>query len=148
MAKAFYVYRILGERDETVYIGKGTGRRLSHQKRRFKADGEIIAEFVSEGAAYHHEKKLIALHNPPLNRCGGGGGGIFGKSSLAKNNEEAMFEMAARIIRTLKHYKQIRFFKVDLKTQLERFVQSLIDKYGSDIFAERLLPYNIKILIN
>ena len=43
--KGFYVYRILGEMGETVYIGKGTGRRLEAQKRRFMSDGEIMRSF-------------------------------------------------------------------------------------------------------
>jgi hypothetical protein len=38
MAREFYVYRILGEMGETVYIGKGTGKRLNAQKRRFLSD--------------------------------------------------------------------------------------------------------------
>ena len=72
--KPHYVYRILGEQGETVYVGKGFGRRLKEQKRRFMADGEVIKEFRSAQAAYEYERDMIAKFNPPLNRTAGGGG--------------------------------------------------------------------------
>lgn len=145
--KPFYVYRILGEQGETVYIGKGTGRRLADQKRRFMADGEIIAEFTSERAAFGHEKRLIAKENPPLNRCGGGGGGIFGRSNPAIYKEEMLWETVARAIRALR-VPQAHFRYFDMKPALEKFVQAMVVKYGPETFAERLSTYNIKVLTN
>ena len=38
---AAYVYRIF-DGFETVYIGKGSGRRVKQQSARFKCQGEII----------------------------------------------------------------------------------------------------------
>lgn len=72
----FYVYRILGEQGETVYVGKGKGRRLANQKWRFKAEGEVLKRFATERAALNYECKLIAKLNPPLNQLAGGGGAL------------------------------------------------------------------------
>jgi hypothetical protein len=77
---SFYLYRIF-QGEETLYIGKGSGYRLSHQKRRFQADGEIIVDGIeSEADAYRQERALIALHKPPLNKHVGGNGGWSGVS--------------------------------------------------------------------
>lgn len=128
MAKVptFYVYRILGEQGETVYIGKGTGRRLAKQKRRFMAGGEIIAEFASERAAFRHEKQLIAKECPPLNRCGGGGGGIYGRQSVKGTDPRAVLARAIRALRQPQRY----FTQFDLRPTLEKFVADMSQKYG------------------
>ena len=76
MTKPFYVYRILGEMGETVYIGKGYGRRLHHQKRRFMSDGEVMEWCSTDKQAFRRERELIAKHSPPLNRIAGGGGSV------------------------------------------------------------------------
>jgi hypothetical protein len=73
MEKRFYVYRIF-DGFETVYIGKGSGRRLANQKRRFRLPGEIISWFKSEREAYAHEIKMISALMPTENRHPGGGG--------------------------------------------------------------------------
>lgn len=143
----FYVYRILGEMGETVYIGKGSGQRLNRQMRRFASDGEIIERFSTERQAYRAEIKLIELHNPPLNRCSGGGGGIYGRSNARGGTENDLFEIAARIISTLR-FPQRNFLWFDMRPTLERYVQALAEKYGPDEFAKRLLPYNIKVVTN
>ena len=73
MAERFYVYRIF-DGFETVYVGKGSGRRLCSQKSKFGLDGEIICRFKSERAAYAHEIKMIAELRPTANRHPGGCG--------------------------------------------------------------------------
>ena len=70
-----YVYRIYGG-EVTVYIGKGRGRRLSDQRRRFGLPGEIVKAFRSDRAAYNYEAKLIAKLKPCHNKVAGGGGAI------------------------------------------------------------------------
>lgn len=124
--KKFYVYRILGEMGETVYIGKGTGGRLAKQMRRFMASGEIIARFGTERQAYLHEKKLIAEFAPPLNRCSGGGGGIYGRQTNAGPDPRAVL---ARAIWALKH-PQRYFTQFDMRPALEKFVADMSQKYG------------------
>jgi hypothetical protein len=69
----FYVYRIF-DGFETVYVGKGSGRRLSSQKSKFRLPGEIIARFKSERAAYAFEIKMIAELMPTANKHPGGNG--------------------------------------------------------------------------
>lgn len=123
--KPFYVYRILGERGETVYIGKGTGYRLTKQKRRFKSDGEVIAEFASERAAFAYEKRLIAKENPPLNRCAGGSGGIYGRQSRGPDPRLVL----ARAIQALRQ-PQRYFTQFDMRPALEKFVADMSQKYG------------------
>lgn len=71
----FYVYAFY--RGETVvYVGKGSGRRLHNQERRFGSKGVILKEFKSEKAAYNYEASLIQEMKPELNRAAGGGGAI------------------------------------------------------------------------
>ncbi|MEZ0064020.1 hypothetical protein ABIF26_009582 [Bradyrhizobium elkanii] len=69
----FYVYRIF-DGFETVYIGKGSGRRLASQKSKFGLAGEIIARFKSERDAYAFEIKMIAQLMPTANKHPGGNG--------------------------------------------------------------------------
>lgn len=144
MAKSFYVYRILGEMGETVYIGKGTGRRLQTQKRRFMSDGEVIETYSTERQAYFAEKKLIAKHNPPLNRCGGGGGGIYGKPNQPKGTEESLFEIAARALNCMR-FPQRHFTWFDMIPALKNFVGALIERFGEEEFAKRIRPYGIEM---
>jgi hypothetical protein len=66
--------RALYDLGGTAYIGKGSGRRLEHQVRRFGLLGEIIARFKSERAAYAYERRQIEQQKPHLNQCAGGGG--------------------------------------------------------------------------
>lgn len=73
MAARFYVYRIF-DGFETVYIGKGSGRRLTSQKSKFGLPGEIIAWFDKERDAYAHEIKMIAELKPTENKHPGGNG--------------------------------------------------------------------------
>lgn len=61
--KPFYVYRIFNITG-TLYVGKGMGRRLADQKRTFGADGEILAEFHTEEAAFRAEKHFIRKLKP------------------------------------------------------------------------------------
>ncbi len=74
--RPFYVYRIFGEAGETIYVGKGIGRRLANQKRRFGLAGEIVKTFRTERAAYNFEATLIAKLKPSANKVAGGGGAI------------------------------------------------------------------------
>jgi hypothetical protein len=148
VAKLFYVYRILGEMGETVYIGKGTGRRLEVQKRRFMSDGEIMRSFNKEDLAFRFEAKMIAKHKPPLNVVAGRGKGLL---SIAPHRPykpadvtNELFDVVARIVRTLRH-KQRYHLSFDMRPTFERFVQSVAQKYGYDEFSRRLAPYNISV---
>lgn len=73
--RRFYVYRFVVD-GKIMYIGKGTGRRLKNQERRFGFAGEIVKRFVSESAAYNAEYALIRKCSPPWNKLAGGGGAI------------------------------------------------------------------------
>lgn len=140
----FYVYRILGECGETLYIGKGTGQRLNKQKRRFKADGEIVARYSTERQAYKAEKSLIAELNPPLNKSAGGGGGIWGRPCSPQNVDEKLFEIAARALNCMR-FKQQHFIWFDMIPALKKFVASVIDRFGEEEFAIRVRQYGIEV---
>jgi len=71
----FYVYH-LTDGPETVYVGKGTGRRLKSQLARTGLFGEILKRFKSERDAYAHERRLIKNLAPRLNKIAGGGGPV------------------------------------------------------------------------
>jgi hypothetical protein len=74
MAARFYVYRLYGPDGATEYIGKGSGYRLTAQKRNKGLDGEIVAMFFKEADAYAYEVERIAADKPTLNRHPGGNG--------------------------------------------------------------------------
>lgn len=70
----FYVYRLFDDPLVPLYVGKGSGRRLSSQKSKFRCKGEIIRRFARERDAYAFEIKMIAELKPELNKHAGGNG--------------------------------------------------------------------------
>jgi hypothetical protein len=70
----FYVYRIF-DGLQTLYVGKGSGRRLQSQVRRFRCKGEIVEECKSDDHAFEREVHWIAELKPTENRLAGGNGG-------------------------------------------------------------------------
>lgn len=70
----YYVY-VITDGHEVVYVGKGSGRRLQDQKRRFKCEGSIVEKFTSEKLAYAAEVKWIDQLKPTSNKAKGGNGG-------------------------------------------------------------------------
>lgn len=72
-ARRFYVYELFSG-DSIEYVGKGSGRRLETQMRRYGLCGRVVRHFASEAAAYRFEVKHIADAKPKLNRCAGGNG--------------------------------------------------------------------------
>jgi hypothetical protein len=69
-----YVYRIF-DGEVTVYVGKGSGRRLESQKRRFGLDGVVIEKCKSDDHAFEREVHWIAQLKPTDNILAGGNGG-------------------------------------------------------------------------
>lgn len=73
MAK-HYVYELYAQDGSIAYVGKGSGRRLQVQRRKFGLHGRIVREFDTASAAYRYEVKRIAECKPSLNKCAGGNG--------------------------------------------------------------------------
>lgn len=73
MAAKFYIY-CFREGEAVLYVGKGTGRRLKQQEKRFGVAGQILEYADSEEAAYRRECHWIALLMPTENKNKGGGG--------------------------------------------------------------------------
>ncbi len=69
----FYVYALI-DAGKIVYIGKGSGRRLSVQRRAHRCDGYELARFKRERDAYQHEIAAIAELSPERNKHPGGNG--------------------------------------------------------------------------
>jgi len=137
LTKPFYVYRILGEMGETVYIGKGYGRRLHNQKRRFMSDGEVIEWCSTDKQAFRRERELIAEHNPPLNKSRGGNGSVRG---TAGQNLPSLYEGVAKIIRRLDG------LEAPVRSFLLKLIGEVAESHGRDKLAAGLVPYNIKLL--
>lgn len=74
MACEFYVYRIF-DGMETVYVGKGSGRRLQSQIRNFSLPGEVVEICKSDDDAFAREIHWISVLRPTANKAGGGNGG-------------------------------------------------------------------------
>lgn len=81
----FYVYAF---RDgaEVVYIGKGTGRRLQQQEKRFGLKGEVLGRYECEDKCFAAERDFIKQLMPNENRNRGGGGGRVTPASLVPLN--------------------------------------------------------------
>lgn len=109
-SKAFYVYRIF-DLTETVYIGKGSGRRFQAQKRKFARDGEIMAYFDKEFQAFAYEIEMIAKFKPSQNKHKGGIGGNLGHKS--KTKEERDIEIMGT-----RKYAAIMLLRFDLSPYL------------------------------
>ena len=70
----FYVYVLTDEANSVIYVGKGSGWRLSVQRRRYRCSGHEIARFKRENDAYAFEREQISELSPRLNRHPGGNG--------------------------------------------------------------------------
>lgn len=79
----FYVYRLF-DRHETVYIGKGSGRRLEVQQAKFQLPGEVVKRFAREADAYAYEVQLISDLRPTRNIHPGGNGNKASKRRIPK----------------------------------------------------------------
>ena len=73
-ARAFYVYALKDEIGVVRYIGKGSGRRLKTQERRYGLAGTILEWCKTEAHAYAREISFIATYHPELNIHPGGNG--------------------------------------------------------------------------
>lgn len=70
----FYVYRIF-DGPTTVYVGKGSGRRLQSQQYAFHLPGEIVEHCKSDDHAFQRERHWISILQPTENISAGGNGG-------------------------------------------------------------------------
>lgn len=123
---AFYIYRIFGYWGETLYIGKGSGRRLASQKRKFGCDGEIIYRCRDEKSAYRAEVRFIKKLKPSLNKNGGGLGGYTGRGMTA--DERLMKQIgtrafAARILLWCYHHPNDEIHKLIDHTKYDEYRQ-------------------------
>jgi hypothetical protein len=89
----FYVYALTDETNAVVYVGKGSGYRLTVQRYRFKCAGHEIARFKREDDAYAFEREKIAEIKPRLNRHPGGNGS---RATPIKPEPRIHFDMRSR----------------------------------------------------
>lgn len=137
LAEIFYVYRILGEMGETVYIGKGCGRRLHNQKRRFMSDGEIMERLSTDKQAFRRERELIAQYNPPLNKSTGGNGATRG---MKRDGLPPLYASLAKLIRRLGGLEaSVRNFLIGM-------ISDIANQEGRAKFVAGLRPYGIEIV--
>jgi hypothetical protein len=106
-SQKFYTYRLTTSDGSVAYIGKGSGKRLQNQKRKFQLNGEIADYYTKESDAYKAEKLLIAKEKPFLNKCAGGNGNCVTKTR--KTSFEVLYDkigskaLAARICMNFVH---------------------------------------------
>lgn len=98
MAERFYVYAIKYENGVVAYVGKGSGRRLNAQIKRFGLDGCVLKRFKREKDAYAYEVKMIAYHKPEFNRHKGGNGSRATVAREWRMSPEASRKYAARVL--------------------------------------------------
>lgn len=137
IADAFYVYRILGEMGETVYIGKGCGRRLHNQKRRFKSDGEILEYCSTDKRAFRRERELISQFSPPLNKSPGGNGSTRGTPN---SGLPPLYTGLAKLIRRMNGVES------SVRSCLTALIDDVANQEGRAKFVAGLRPYGIEIV--
>lgn len=116
----FYVYRIF-DGFETVYVGKGSGRRLSAQKRRFGCDGEILEVCRSDDHAFQREVYWIAALKPTENKNPGGLGGRVKPKGKKIDRALAAFERELKEVGPRRYVARFIAQKLDL---------NICEKYG------------------
>jgi hypothetical protein len=97
MSKLFYVYELFTPDGVVEYVGKGSGSRLTSQKRNHGLDGRKVREFDIEGDAFAFEVKHIAAVKPSRNKCAGGNGGRVGCRYMADVSRLGTQVYAARL---------------------------------------------------
>ena len=100
----FYVYELIDASGVVQYVGKGSGRRLDVQKRKFALDGRIVRSFDREAKAYAFEVAHIAAAKPIQNICKGGNGSTATKTRFVKDVFYRLYDqigsraLAARLV--------------------------------------------------
>lgn len=83
--KRLYVY-VFETGGVVLYAGKGSGRRIKQQEKRFGFAGRILEYFDTDDAAFEAEKRWIKELTPTENKCRSGGGG--GRCKPKKKSKE------------------------------------------------------------
>jgi hypothetical protein len=141
MSAKFYVYEILSDAGDIIYVGKGSGNRINVSKRHQAGfEAREVARFFNELDAYDFEVKHIAETNPQNNKHAGGNGSFSGfvKNSSGYVSKEVrdMRRIGARayaarlLINYVSAYKEL-ISKVDL-TKKEN---ELIKCYTKDVIG-------------
>ena len=110
----FYVYELLTDDGNILYVGKGSGKRLDVQKKAHQANGVEVARFKKESDAYAYEVERIKSASPMLNKCAGGNGSRCTAKRESKSSFQKQMEaigskaMAARL--------WLRFAPANLRT--------------------------------
>lgn len=116
----YYIYCFI-DGHEILYIGKGSGRRVKAQAKRFSCEYKILERMDDEAFAYDREKHWIAQLQPTLNMNKGGGGSI----------SSDVVPLQFRSTLTLKEWKKA---KTDGAKQAQE-----IERVGSRRFVARML---------
>lgn len=131
MPGRFYVYKFM-DGETCLYVGKGTGRRLKAQERRFGRPGEIVRWFVSQKAAFNYEARLIQKLKPTENKVAGGGGAIARRAKFYRRTPEEMEidRIGTRLYagRVLLRFDLSKFLSVDEISRLKSSVAELESK--------------------
>lgn len=140
----FYVYRIFSD-DKTLYVGKGSGPRLSKQKSKFGASGEIVAFYEDEEEAYAAEVALIAELSPPFNIHPGGNGP---RGSLAKVlphgfTPEGLVAAAPSLAKILRTWSRDNSL-----TGLLNIFGAYIKAHGEEAVQSAVLPHLRRFVFN
>lgn len=84
----FYVYEVLSEAGDVIYVGKGSGHRIRvSEKHRGGTNSRKVALFKRERDAYAYEVQRIAECAPTLNKVAGGNGPRCQIVRLARRNK-------------------------------------------------------------
>lgn len=120
----YYIYCFI-DGHEILYIGKGSGRRVNAQARRFSCEYKILERTDDEEFAYYREKHWIAQLQPTLNMNKGGGGSI--SSDIVPLQYRRLF--------TLKEWKKSKVESTREAREIERVGSR---KYAAQILLKKV----------
>lgn len=144
---SFYIYAFF-DGAQTLYVGKGTGRRLQKQEKRFGIPGKIVEWVDSEEAAYKREKHWISELRPTENRDAGGRGGWSTKGPHAELDfpngltPEGLAHAAPFIAKLLLIWKRDKSLAGILN-----ILGAYIPAHGLEKMSEAVLPHLHNLLI-
>jgi len=143
-ANEFYVYEILNENKNVIYVGKGINKRVfSSLKEKCGSYYRIVKYFEYEHAAFNYEKAHILKFNGLLNKNKGGAGGcvLNGDARFRLISEIGTKAYSARLL--IKYY--LSFIKLS-KANNNFYSNDVKEVFNSlDIKSLYLVGYGLNV---
>jgi len=130
----FYIY-CFSDGAEIAYVGKGSGRRIKQQEKRFGYPGRILEYLANERDAYEREVYWIKVLRPSENKNAGGAGKTSDPNpipvSLRGLVSDAEWELAEKQV--AKEFKEVD--RVGVRRYAARFIMTRINERNAGVYG-------------